>query len=183
VRMNRIRLAVHGMATGAILHYAVKSYGHHLRSSTSHHDHLRTGRVHTAIGDQIRRRRLRVRTNPSTPSWDFDDAPPTRPTAAARTAAGDAAEGGDRQNGRGEFRSIRGPGRHRGGFRGGAGGDPPPRAGRYECDVCRYVAGMPARCQSAPPTRPLPRRRRRDSDHHGGRQPQPRGGLRRPRAH
>ena len=156
VRMDRIPGFVHGMATGAILRYAIEK-GYTVITATVIDEVIMTilppGAMESmrAIGDQMRAAEAAGEEKPIDSLFkDFDE----RSADKAAEANGNGTNGHTEkdeilQNGRGGFGKSEDEGDVVGVSeevqaeirRAAQGKD------RYECDVCRYVAkGMPARC-------------------------------------
>ncbi len=156
VRMDRIPGFVHGMATGAILRYAIEK-GYTVITATVIDEVIMTilppGAMESmrAIGDQMRAAEAAGEEKPIDSLFkDFDE----RSADKAAEANGNGTNGHTEkdeilQNGRGGFGRSEDEGDVVGVSeevqaeirRAAQGKD------RYECDVCRYVAkGMPARC-------------------------------------
>lgn len=155
VRMNRIPGFVHGMATGAILRYAIEK-GYTVITATVIDEVIMTilppGAMESmrAIGDQIREAEAQGEDKPIDSLFkDFDERTADKANGNGSNGNGDAAKEEILQNGRGGFGQSEDQGDIVGVSeevqaeirRAAQGKD------RYECDVCRYVAkGMPARC-------------------------------------
>ncbi|MDP9425335.1 MAG: universal stress protein, partial [Actinomycetota bacterium] len=155
VRMNRIPGFVHGMATGAILRYAIEK-GYTVITATVIDEVIMTilppGAMESmrAIGDQIREAEAQGEDKPIDSLFkDFDERTADKANGDGSNGNGDAAKEEILQNGRGGFGQSEDGGDIVGVSeevqaeirRAAQGKD------RYECDVCRYVAkGMPARC-------------------------------------
>ncbi|PLS86676.1 MAG: universal stress protein UspA [Actinobacteria bacterium] len=154
-RMDRVPGFVHGMATGAILRYAIEK-GYTVITATVIDEVIMTilppGAMESmrAIGDQMRAAEAAGEDKPIDSLFkDFDERTADKEKANGSNGNGHAEKDEILQNGRGGFGKSEDQGDVVGVSeevqaeirRAAQGKD------RYECDVCRYVAkGMPARC-------------------------------------
>ncbi|QIN80286.1 universal stress protein UspA [Rubrobacter marinus] len=154
-RMDRVPGFVHGMATGAILRYAIEK-GYTVITATVIDEVIMTilppGAMESmrAIGDQMRAAEAAGEEKPIDSLFkDFDERSADKAKANGNGSNGHSEKDEILQGGRGGFGKSEDEGDVVGVSeevqaeirRAAQGKD------RYECDVCRYVAkGMPARC-------------------------------------